>query len=132
MPEKEDLNALTDKIIAAAIAVHHDLGPGMPEAAYEACLRYPLLDMHLYVDRQKTLPIVFRGRTLDCGYRLDLLVENKVVVEVKAVERVDRVHGAPLLSYLRFSGCKVGLLINFNVKWLVEDGIQRRVNGFPE
>ena len=132
MSEKDELNGLTDIIIAAAIAVHHELGPGMLESAYEACLMYQLLDMKLQVERQKTLPVVYRGRTLDCGYRLDLLVEGRVVVEVKAVERIERVHGAQLLSYLRFSQCKVGLLINFNVKWLVEDGIQRKVNGFPD
>ena len=132
MSEKDELNGLTDIIIAAAIAVHHELGPGMLESAYEACLMYQLLDMKLQVERQKTLPVVYRGRTLDCGYRLDLLVEGRVVVEVKAVERIERVHGAQLLSSLRFSQCKVGLLINFNVKWLVEDGIQRKVNGFPD
>ena len=132
MAEKEELNALTEKIIVAAIAVHHELGPGMLESAYEACLMYQLLDMNLHVERQKLLPVVYRGRTLDCGYRLDLLVEDRVVVEVKSIERVERVHGAQLLSYLRFSRCKVGLLINFNVKWLVDDGIHRKVNGFPE
>jgi GxxExxY protein len=93
---------------------------------------YELLDRGIHVERQKPLPVVYRGRTLDCGYRIDLLVEGRVVVEVKAVERLERVHGAQLLSYLRFSRCKVGLLINFNVKWLVEDGIQRKVNGFPD
>ena len=132
MSEKDELNALTEKIIAAAIAVHHELGPGMLESAYEACLMYELLSNHLSVERQKALPVVYRGRTLDCGYRLDLLVEDRVVVEVKSVERFERVHGAQLLSHLRFSQCKVGLLINFNVKWLVKDGIQRKVNGFPE
>ena len=93
---------------------------------------YELLTNGLSVERQKALPIVYRGRTLDCGYRLDLLVEGKVVVEVKSVARLERVHGAQLVSHLRFSKCKVGLLINFNVKWLVQDGIQRKVNGFPE
>jgi GxxExxY protein len=132
MSEKDELNALTQQIIAAAIAVHHELGPGMLESAYEACLMYELLDRGMHVERQKPLPVVYRGRTLDCGYRIDLLVGGRVVVEVKSVERLERVHGAQLLSYLRFSRCKVGLLINFNVKWLVEDGIQRKVNGFPE
>ncbi len=132
MAEKDDLNALTDRIIGAAIAVHKELGPGILESAYEACLMYELLDRGLHVERQKILPLVYRGRTLDCGYRLDLLVEERVVVEVKSVERLERVHGAQVLSYLRLSRCKVGLLINFNVKWLVEDGIQRKVNGFPE
>jgi GxxExxY protein len=132
MSEKDELNVLTETVIAAAIAVHRELGPGMLESAYEACLMYELLDRGIHVERQKPLPVVYRGRTLDCGYRIDLLVEDRVVVEVKAVERLERVHGAQLVSYLRFSRCKVGLLINFNVKWLVEDGIQRKVNGFPD
>jgi GxxExxY protein len=129
---KDQLNALTEEIISAAIAVHHELGPGMLESAYEACLAYELITRGLSVERQRPLPVVYRGQTLDCGYRLDLLVERVVVVEVKSVERFERVHAAQLLSHLRFSKCKVGLLINFNVKWLVQDGIKRVVNGFPE
>jgi GxxExxY protein len=132
MLEKDRLNALTKEIISAAIAVHHELGPGMLESAYEACLTYELITRRLSVERQKPQPVVYRGQTLDCGYRLDLLVEGAVVVEVKSVERFERVHAAQLLSHLRFSKCKVGLLINFNVKWLVQDGIKRVVNGFPE
>ena len=132
MDEKNVLNSLTEEIISAAIAVHRELGPGMLESAYEACLMYELLSRGLSVERQKPLPIVYQGQTMDCGYRLDLLVESKVVVEVKSVERFQPVHGAQLLSHLRFSECKVGLLINFNVKWLVKDGIKRIVNGFPE
>ncbi len=132
MLDKGQLNALTEQIISAAIAVHHELGPGMLESAYEACLAYELITRGVSVERQKSLPVVYRGQTLDCGYRLDLLVEGAVVVEVKSVERFERVHAAQLLSHLRFSKCKVGLLINFNVKWLVQDGIKRVVNGFPE
>jgi len=132
MSEKEDLSALTEKIISAAIAVHQALGPGMLESSYEACLTYEVLDRGLSVERQKPLPIVYRGQTLDCGYRLDLLVEGQVVVEIKSIERFERVHAAQLLSHLRFSKCKVGLLINFNVKWLTREGIKRVVNGFPE
>ena len=131
MLEKDRLNALTEKIISAA-TVHHELGPGMLESAYEACLAYELIARELSVERQKSLPVVYRGQTLDCGDRLDLLVEGAVVVELKSVERFERVHAAQLLSHLRFSKCKVGLLINFNVKWLVQDGIKRVVNGFPE
>jgi GxxExxY protein len=130
--EKEWLNGLTERIIAAAIAVHHELGPGMLESAYEACLAYELLDRGMTFERQKPLPLAYRGVTLDCGFRLDLLVEQAVVVEVKAIERFDKVHSAQLLSYIRQSRCKVGLLINFNVKWLVADGIKRIVNGFPD
>jgi GxxExxY protein len=129
---KEHLNSLTHKIISAAIAVHHELGPGRLESAYEACLAFELLDRGLAIERQKALPLIYRGQTLDCGYRIDLLVDQLAIVEVKSIERFERVHAAQLLSYLRLSGCKVGLIINFNVKWLVEDGLKRVVNGFPE
>jgi GxxExxY protein len=103
----------------------------MLESAYETCLFFELTERGLRVDRQKPLPLVYRGRQLDCGYRLDLLVENSVIVEVKAIERLERVHSAQLLSYLRQLKLKLGLLINFNVRWL-QDGIKRVVNGFPE
>jgi len=129
---KERLNALTEAIIGAAIEVHHALGPGMLESAYDACLAYELLQKGLRIERQKPMPLVYRGQVLDVGYRIDLLVEELVVVEVKAVECLGRVHGAQLLSYLKLSGCKVGLLINFNVKWLAENGIKRIVHRFPE
>ena len=129
---KDRLNGLTEQIIGAAIAVHHELGPGMLETPCEACLAYELLDRGLFVERQKALPLVYRGQAMDCGYRIDLLIEKLVIVEVKSIERFERVHSAQLLSYLRLSGCKVGLLINFNVKWLVQDGIKRVVDGFPD
>jgi GxxExxY protein len=129
---KERLNALTEQIIGAALGVHRELGPGMLESAYEACLVFELLQRGFQVERQKPLPLVYRGRTLDCGYRIDLLVENEVIIEVKAVERLEAVHGAQVLSYLRLSGYKVGLIINFNVKWLIRQGVKRVVNGFPE
>ena len=129
---KERLNALTRQIITAALAVHRELGPGLLESAYEACLAFELLDRGLPFERQKPLPSIYRGRTMDCGYRLDLLVDGMVVVEVKAVAAFDAVHQAQMLSYLRLSGCRVGLLINFNVKWLVRDGVKRLVHGFPE
>lgn len=129
---KERINALTRGIISAAIAVHRELGPGMLESPYEACLAFELIDRGFFVERQKPLPLVYRGQTIDCGFRIDLLIERVVVVEVKAIEQLDRVHLAQVLSYLRLSGCRVGLLINFNVKWLVEDGVKRIVNGFPD
>jgi GxxExxY protein len=113
---KRALNELTREIIGAAISVHRELGPGMLESAYEACLAFELIDRGMFVERQKPLPLVYRGQTLDCGSRVDLLVDGLVVVEVKSVERFERVHAAQLLSYLRLSGSKVGLLINFNVK----------------
>ena len=126
------LNDITDEIIGAAVQVHRVLGPGLLESAYEACATFELVDRGLSVERQKALPLVYRGRRLDCGYRIDLLVEGLVVVEIKAVERLERVHRAQVLSYLRLSGCKVGLLINFNVKLIAKEGLARIVNGFPE
>ncbi len=130
--EADRLNAITNQIVGAAIDVHRELGPGMLESSYEACLMYELLQRSLRVDRQKPVRIVYKNQTLDCGYRIDLLVEDEVIVEVKSIERLERVHAAQLLSHLRFAKCKVGLLINFNVKWLLEQGLQRVVNGFPE
>ena len=127
-----DLNEITRMTIAGAIAVHHELGPGLLEQAYEACLTFELLSQGLKIERQKTLPIVYKGQHLNCGYRIDLLVEELVIVEIKSVERLERVHLAQLLSYLRFARCQVGLLFNFNVKWLVQDGVKRVVNGFKE
>jgi len=132
MTETDRLNGLTNQIIACAVDVHRELRAGMLESAYEACLDFLLLERRLKVERQKALPLTFRGQTLDCGYRIDLLVEDSVIVEVKAIERLQRIHGAQLLSYLRLSGCKVGLLLNFNVEWLVNQGLKRVVNGFPE
>jgi GxxExxY protein len=129
---KDRLNALTEKIIGAALDVHRELGPGLLESAYEACLMLELLKRGLRVDRQVALPVVYRGETLDCAYRIDLLVEHDVIVEVKSVEKIEAVHPLQLLSYLRLSKRKVGLLINFNVKWLVSDGVKRIVNDFPE
>jgi GxxExxY protein len=129
---KERLNALTEQIIGAAITVHREVGPGMLESAYKMCLAHELTNRGFLVEREKALPMNYGGQTIECGYRLDLLVERLVVVEVKSIERFDRVHVAQLVSYLRLSGCMVGLLINFNVRWLVEDGIKRVVNGFPD
>jgi GxxExxY protein len=129
---KERLNAITATIIGAALDVHREIGPGMLESAYEACLVFELNQRGVAIERQKPLPLVYRGHTLDIGYRLDILVENLVIVEVKAIERFERVHGAQLLSYLRLTGCKVGLAINFNVRWLVKGGVKRVVNGFPD
>ena len=120
-------NAITDAIIGAAIAVHRELGPGLLESAYEACLTHELTQQGLKVERQKPMPVTYKGLRLDCGYRLDMLVEEKVVVEVKSVKKFDAVHEAQLLSYLRLSGCKAGLILNFNVP-LLRDGIKRMVN----
>lgn len=128
---KTELNKITEIIIGAAMAVHRELGPGLLESAYEACLAYELVQRELGVETQKALPVRYRGVNVDCGYRIDLLVEGKVVVELKAVERLEAIHRAQLLSYLKLSGCKVGLLINFNVK-VLKDGIRRLVNELEE
>ena len=126
---KERLNEITEEVIGAAIAVHRALGPGLLESAYEACLAYELVQRGLVVERQKSLPVTYRDVKVDCGYRIDLLVEESVVVEPKAVEELGPVHEAQLLSYLKLSGCRVGLLINFNVK-VLKQGIRRLVNDF--
>ena len=109
------------------MAVHRELGPGLLESTYEACLAYELAKRGLAVEQQKELPVKYRGVKLDCGYRIDLLVEEKVVVELKAVERLQPIHIAQVLSYLKLSRCNVGLLINFNVK-LLKDGIRRLIS----
>ena len=125
------LDRITEKVIGAAIAVHRELGPGLLESAYEACLAFELAELGLTVERQKALPVRYRGVKVDCGYRIDLLVEGKVIIELKAVERLEPIHEAQLLSYLKLSGCKVGLLINFNVR-VLKDGVRRLVLDFKE
>jgi GxxExxY protein len=130
--EAARLNAITDKIIGAAIEVHRVLGPGLLESAYEACLYFEMVKRGLLVERQKPLPLVYEGVTLDCAYRMDLVVENSVIVEVKSVVKLDRVHEAQMLSYLKLADLRVGLVLNFNVKNLSSEGIMRKVNKFPE
>ncbi len=121
------LNKLTELIIGAAIEVHRNLGPGLLESTYEACLVYELERLGLKVERQKTLPIVYKGILLDQGYRIDLLINEQVIIELKAVDTILPVHEAQILSYLKHTGCKVGLLFNFNVKLLKNGGIHRFV-----
>lgn len=118
------LNRLTAMIIGAAIEVHRYLGPGLLESAYELCLLYELERLGLRVERQKGLPLVYKEIGLEIGYRIDLLVEGLIVVEIKAVENVLPVHEAQVLTYLKLSGCPLGLLLNFNVP-LLKDGIRR-------
>jgi len=120
--EKE--NDLTSKIIGAAIEVHRSLGPGLLESTYEICLTYELRLKKLKVESQKAIPIVYKDVLLDCGYRADLIVDNKVIVEIKSTTEISAIHGAQLMSYLKLSHCKYGLLINFNVK-LLRQGIRR-------
>ena len=121
---RNNLNTLTGQIIGAAIEVHRHLGPGLLESAYETCLAYELTQRGLHVSRQKALPVVYKQIKLEQGYRIDLLVENLVIVELKVVEALTDAHEAQLLSYLKFSGCPIGLLINFYVR-LLKDGIKR-------
>jgi GxxExxY protein len=125
-----DVNGVTEQIVAAAIDVHRSLGPGLLESTYEACLMFELAERGLKVERQKALPLVYKGVCIDCGYRIDLLVEDRVIVELKAAQGYDALHQAQLLSYLKLSGYRTGLLINFNVK-LLRSGIRRLVNGYP-
>lgn len=128
MTDRDHLNRLTERIIGAALTVHTALGPGLLESAYEACLAYELTEAGLlHVEQQKPLALVCRGIQLDCGYRLDLLVESTVIVEIKAVESLTPLHQAQLLSYLKLSGHPLGLLINFHVTSL-KDGIRRLVS----
>jgi GxxExxY protein len=128
MSEKEEINLITEAIIGAAITVHKALGPGLLESAYEACTAYELAERGLKIERQKPLPLIYKQAHLDCGYRVDLLVEDKVIVEIKAVDQLLPIHQAQLLSYLKLSGCKLGLLINFNVQ-LLTNGVVRVING---
>ncbi|MCX6135057.1 MAG: GxxExxY protein [Ignavibacteriales bacterium] len=118
-------------IVDRAFQVHQELGPGLLESTYEACLCHELRDAGLHIEVQKALPVIYKDVKLDCGYRIDLLVENKVVIEVKAVEALNDVHLAQILTYLKLSGCKLGYLINFNVK-RIKEGIRRVVNNLDE
>ncbi len=131
MKEQEHLDSLTETIIGAAIRVHRALGPGLLESAYEACLASEVAQRGLKVERQRPLPVVYRAVALECGYRVDLMVEDAVIVEVKAVDRLMPIHEAHLPSYLKLSGSKVGLLINFNVK-VLKKGLRRVVRNFPD
>ena len=121
-----DLNKITEQIIGAAIEVHRALGPGLLESAYEECLCQELRLRGVPFARQRPLPVEYKGKKLDCGYRLDLLVADAVVVEIKAVESIEPIHEAQLLTYLKLGGWKLGLLINFNVP-VLKDGIRRRI-----
>lgn len=125
------LNEISHAVIGAAIKVHQALGPGLLESAYEACLVYELCQWGLRVIQQKPLPVVYGGITLDCAYRLDLLVENEVIVEIKSVDALLPIHKAQLMSYLKLSRCPLGLLINFNVT-VQKNGIVRLVYHFPD
>lgn len=121
-------NSLTERIIKCAIEVHKELGPGLMESVYEICLKKVIADEGLNVKSQIIVPVHFRGEILDKEFVIDLLVEDKIVLELKSVEVILPVHEAQLVTYLKLSGKKLGLLINFNVA-LLKDGIRRRING---
>ncbi len=119
--------ALTEPVIGAAIEVHQALGPGLLGSAYEECLCHEFHLRGISFERQRPLPVEYKGIKLDCGYRLDLTVENKVILEIKCVEHILPVHEAQLLTYLKMTGTRVGLILNFNVPMLVRGGIVRKV-----
>ena len=120
-------NELSKIVFDAGIKVHKALGPGLLESAYEECLYYELQKQSLFVEKQKALPLIYEDVRLDAGYRIDLLVEKKLVIEIKSVEALNDLHLAQILTYLRLSGCKLGLLINFNTV-LFKNGVKRVVN----
>lgn len=122
--ETQRLNQITEKIIGCAIEVHRSLGPGLLESAYEECLCYELSQIGLKFQRQVPLPVIYKGVKLDCGYRMDLVVDNLVIVEIKAVERIIPVHEAQLLSYLKLANKPIGLLMNFHVS-VLKNGLKR-------
>ncbi|MCA0349390.1 MAG: GxxExxY protein [Flavobacterium sp.] len=120
-------NELSKIVFDCALKVHQSLGPGLLESAYEECLFYELKKTGLVVEKQKALPLVYEEVRLDVGYRIDIIVENKLILEIKSVEALNDVHFAQLLTYLKLTDCKLGLLINFNVT-LIKNGIKRIVN----
>jgi GxxExxY protein len=122
-----DINELSSKIIGAAIEVHKTLGPGLLESAYEECLAHELYLRGLVFERQKPVPVKYKGINLDCGYRLDLVVENRIILELKACNQIEPIHEAQLLTYLKLTGIQLGLLLNFNVP-VLRDGIVRLRN----
>jgi GxxExxY protein len=126
-----DINQLSSKIIGASIEVHKALGPGLLESAYESCLCHELNQRGLSFENQKPLPVTYKGQKLDCGYKLDVVVENAIILELKSCEQIEPIHKAQLLTYLKLSHRKLGLLLNFNVP-LMRDGIVRIVNGLRE
>jgi GxxExxY protein len=122
-------NEITERVIGCAIKVHQQLGPGLLESAYTVCLEYELIKSGLKVEREKPVRLCYDDLTIDCAYRLDLLVDDSVVIEVKSVEKFEEVHLSQLITYLRLTECEVGLIINFNVK-LLKNGLRRVVNNY--
>ena len=124
-------NKIAQIVVDCALKVHKALGLGLLESAYEECLFFELKKAGLFVEKQKALPLIYEKVKLDVGYRIDMMIENKFIVEVKSVEALNEVHLAQVLTYLKFSNCKLGMLINFNVK-LIKDGMKRVINGTLE
>ena len=131
MPENERLDEISRRIIGAAIEVHRHLGPGLLESAYQSCLAFELKQLGPKAEEQKPLPVVYQQVKLDCGYRLDMVVEDEIIVEIKAIEKLLPIHDAQLLSYLRLAKKRAGLLMNFHVP-VLKNGLKRIVNEFPE
>jgi GxxExxY protein len=129
--ETRRFDEISDAVIGACIEIHQHLGPGLLESAYEECLRYELSARGILFERQKPLPVVYKSVRLDCGYRIDLVVAQKLIVELKAVEELLPIHEAELLTYLKLSNLSIGLLINFHVP-VLKHGLKRIVNSFPE
>ncbi|MBK9766924.1 MAG: GxxExxY protein [Chloracidobacterium sp.] len=123
-----DENSLSNIVINRAIKVHSALGPGLLESSYQECLFFELSQAGLFVEKEKALPLVYQDVKLECGYRIDLFVERKLVIEVKAVDAIHDLHMAQVLTYLKLSDCKLGLILNFNVT-LMKNGVKRVVNG---
>ncbi|WP_121924823.1 GxxExxY protein [Flavobacterium weaverense] len=123
-----DENEISKIVFESALKIHKVLGPGLLESAYEECLFYELRKYDLKVEKQKQLPLVYQEVRLDVGYRIDIIIEDKFIVEIKSVEALTDVHLAQLLTYLKLSNCKLGLLINFNVS-LLKNGVRRVING---
>lgn len=126
-----DINQLSSKIIGSAIEVHKALGPGLLESSYQKCLCHELRLRGISFEDEKQLPLVYKGEKLECGYRLDIVVDNAIIVELKSCEKLEPIYKAQLLTYLKLSGLKLGLLLNFNVPPM-RDGIVRVVNEFEE
>jgi GxxExxY protein len=126
-----DINELSSKIIGAAIEVHKGLGPGLLESSYEECLCYELGLRGLSFERQKPLPVIYKRKKLDCGYRLDIVVENAIILELKSCKKIEPIHKAQVLTYLKLSGLNLGLILNFDTT-AMKDGIVRIVNELKE
>jgi GxxExxY protein len=131
MRENDRLDQISHRVIGAAIEVHRHLGPGLLESAYQSCLAFELKQLGVKLEEQKPLPVVYKQVKLDCGYRLDLVVEDEIIVEIKAIEKLLPIHEAQLLSYLRLAKKRVGLLMNFHVP-VLKSGLKRIVNEFPD